>query len=48
MTFYNLKEHCEATEIILQCILKTSTVKDIQSYKRAIKYYSDKLNEPWK
>lgn len=47
MTLYNLKEHQEAMEILLQCLLKTSVDEDIQSYKKAIEFYSDKLDETW-
>jgi len=48
MTLYNLKEHQEAMEIILQCLIKTTNDEGIQSYKRAIEFYSDKLDETWK
>ncbi|WP_341963609.1 tetratricopeptide repeat protein (plasmid) [Planococcus maritimus] len=47
MTLYNLKEHQEAMEILLQCLVKTTGDEDIQSYKRAIEFYSDKLDETW-
>lgn len=47
MTLYNLKEHQKAMEILLECLLETSTDEDIQSYKKAIEFYSDKLDETW-
>lgn len=48
MTLYNLKEHHEAMEVLLQCLLNTSADQEIQSYKKAIEFYSDKLDETWK
>lgn len=47
MTLYNLKDHQKSMEILLQCLLETSTDEDIQSYKKAIEFYSDKLDETW-
>ena len=48
MTLYNLNEHSSAMELLLKCITKTSSNSDIQKYKRAIEFYSDKLDETWK
>lgn len=47
MTLYNLKEHQAAMEILLKCLSETSADKEITAYKRAIEFYSDKLDEPW-
>lgn len=47
MTLYNLKEHQQAMDILLQCLLETSIDEDIQSYKKAIEFYADKLDETW-
>ena len=48
MTLYNLNEHSSAMELLLKCITKTSSNSDIQKYKRAIEFYSDKLDETWR
>jgi tetratricopeptide (TPR) repeat protein len=48
MTLYNLKEYQSAMELVLKCIVSTSDVKEIQKYKKAIEFYSDKLDEAWK
>lgn len=45
MTLYNLKEHSKAMEILLHSIAQTSLDEDIRNYKRAIEFYSDKLDE---
>lgn len=47
MTLYNLKEHDAAMVILLRCLTETSADKDIAAYKRAIEFYSDKLDETW-
>lgn len=47
MTLYNLKEHSKAMEILLNSIVQTSLHKDINKYKKAIEFYSDKLDEVW-
>ena len=48
MTFYNLQEHQETMEILLQSLLKASADKDILAYKKTIEFYSVKLDETWK
>lgn len=48
MTLYNLNEHHSAMEILLKCLLDTTIDNEILSYKRAIHFYSDKLDEVWK
>ncbi len=48
MTLYNLKEHSKAMELILKCLINTTNDKEILSYKRALNFYSDKLDETWK
>ncbi len=45
MTLYNLKEHQEAMNLLLRIIAETSSNPGIQSYKKAILYYSDKLDQ---
>ncbi|MEF2293696.1 tetratricopeptide repeat protein [Virgibacillus dokdonensis] len=47
MTLYNLSEHDKAMELLLNCIIDTTNDAEIMSYRRAIKFYSDKLDEKW-
>jgi tetratricopeptide (TPR) repeat protein len=47
MTLYNLNEHHTAMELLLKCLLDTTTDKDILSYKKAIDFYSNKLDDIW-
>jgi tetratricopeptide (TPR) repeat protein len=48
MTLYNLNEHSKAMELLLKCLIATTNNDEILSYKRAIEFYSDKLDEIWK
>lgn len=48
ITLYNLKNHSQAMELLLKCLLETTSDEEIISYKRAIKFYSDKLDQVWK
>ncbi|MBD8034637.1 MULTISPECIES: tetratricopeptide repeat protein [Solibacillus] len=48
MTLYNLNDHRKAMEILLKCLLDTTTDSEILSYKKAINFYVDKLDEVWK
>ncbi|MBZ6486609.1 hypothetical protein CCZ20_22470 [Priestia aryabhattai] len=48
MTLYNLKEHSQAMELILKCLLNTTNDNEILSYKKALHFYSDKLDQTWK
>lgn len=47
MTLYNLGEYSESTEILLNIIAETSSDKDIIAFKKAIAYYSNKLEQLW-
>ncbi|MGP4065984.1 tetratricopeptide repeat protein [Oceanobacillus sp. M65] len=47
MTLYNLKEHSKAMKLLLRCLVETTSDEKIISYKRAIHFYSDKLDETW-
>lgn len=47
MTLYNLNEHSNAMELLLNCIANSSTDVNIQKYKRAIQFYAEKLDETW-
>lgn len=48
MTLYNLNDYQVAMELLLKCIVQTSADTEVQKYKRAIEFYSDKLDETWK
>jgi len=48
MTLYNLKEHSKAMELLLKCLIDTTSDDEIMGYKKAIEFYSDKLDEIWK
>ena len=48
MTLYNLNDHRKAMEILLKCLLDTTTDSEILNYKKAINFYADKLDEVWK
>ncbi|NBI29020.1 tetratricopeptide repeat protein [Chengkuizengella marina] len=47
MTLYNLNEHHKAMEILLKNITETTNDHKIGEYKRAIDFYSDKLDRVW-
>lgn len=47
MTLYNLNEHQNAMELLLKCLLDTTTDHEILRYQKAIRFYSDKLNNVW-
>ncbi|MBD1383089.1 tetratricopeptide repeat protein [Metabacillus arenae] len=47
MTLYNLKEHNSSMELLLKCLIDTTSDKEILSYKKAINFYSDKLDDIW-
>lgn len=47
MTLYNLNSHKEAMQILLNLLCDTTSDKSILSYERAIRFYSDKLDEKW-
>lgn len=48
MTLYNLKEHHHAMELLLTCLADTTTDQEILNYKKAIHFYSDKLDDTWR
>lgn len=48
MTLYNLNEHSKAMELLLKCLTETTMDVEILNYKRAIDFYSNKLDETWK
>ncbi|MEG0440597.1 MAG: tetratricopeptide repeat protein, partial [Solibacillus sp.] len=47
MTLYNLNEHSKAMELLLKCLSDTTTDDEILGYKKAIDFYSNKLDEIW-
>lgn len=47
MILYNLKEHSKAMEILLCNLTQTSLDGNIKKYKKAIEFYSDKLDRIW-
>lgn len=48
MTLYNLNQHSKAMELLLKCLIDTTSDAEIIDYKTAIDFYSDKLDEIWK
>ncbi|MFF2175909.1 tetratricopeptide repeat protein [Lysinibacillus sp. NPDC058147] len=47
MTLYNLREHSKAMETLLNTVIHTTNHKGIKNYSKAIKFYSDKLDQTW-
>jgi hypothetical protein len=42
-----LKNHDKAMELLLNCLVETTSDKDILNYERAIRFYADKLDQVW-
>lgn len=47
MAYYNIGEHAKAMELLLNSLANTSSDEGILRYRRAIRFYSDKLNQIW-
>ena len=47
MAYYNSREHSKAMELLLNSLVYTSKDEGILRYQRAIRFYSDKLNQTW-
>src|SRR5262245_59936168 len=47
MALYNTGMHSQAMERLLRALAETSADASIQRYKRAILFYSNKLDETW-
>ncbi|NIK71718.1 MULTISPECIES: tetratricopeptide repeat protein [unclassified Paenibacillus] len=47
MVLYNLREHGAAMEILLKQLAETSQDEGIQSYRKALLFYADKLDQRW-
>lgn len=48
LTLYNLGQFSESVESLLIQLLDTCNDQGIKSYDRALRFYSDKLNQTWK
>ena len=47
MAYYNIGEHAKAMELLLNSLADTSSAEGILRYQRAIRFYSDKLDQTW-
>src|SRR5215207_2179247 len=47
MAYYNVGEHSKATELLLNSLVNTSKDEGVLRYQRAIRFYSDKLDQTW-
>jgi tetratricopeptide (TPR) repeat protein len=45
LTLYNLNEHSKAMEILIKELVATTADASIQSYQKALFFYSDKLDQ---
>jgi tetratricopeptide (TPR) repeat protein len=46
MALHDLDEHVQAIEILLRNLAETSSDPEISTYKEALSYYANRLNEP--
>jgi tetratricopeptide (TPR) repeat protein len=47
MAYYNIAEYSKAMDLLLNSLINTSKDEGILRYQRAIRFYSDKLNQTW-
>ena len=47
MAYYNIGEYAIALELLLNSLADTSSDEGILRYQRAIRFYSDKLDQTW-
>jgi tetratricopeptide (TPR) repeat protein len=47
MAYYNIHEYPKAMELLLSSLADTSSDQGILRYQRAIRFYSDKLDQTW-
>ena len=47
MAYYNIGKHSKAMELLLNSLADTSSDAGLIRYQRAIRFYSDKLNQTW-
>lgn len=48
LSLYNAKQFNKSVSELLLLLLDTTNDKEIKSYDRALRFYSDKLDETWK
>lgn len=48
MAYFNVGQHEKSMELLLQIVSETSSDPHIQSYQRAIQFYSSRLHETWR
>lgn len=48
LTLYNLKRPADSVGMLIEILLTTTSDKKILSYEKALRFYSDKLDETWK
>jgi tetratricopeptide (TPR) repeat protein len=47
MAYYNIGQHSNAMDLLLTSLADTSSDEGILHYQRAIRFYSDKLDQTW-
>ena len=47
MAYYNIGEHAQAVGLLLNSLVNTSKDEGVLCYERAIRFYSDKLDQIW-
>ena len=47
MAYYNMGEYTKAMELLLNSLADTSCDEGVLRYRRAIRFYSDKLDQTW-
>lgn len=47
MAYYNIGEYSKAMKLLLASLANTSSDAGILCYQRAIRFYSDKLDQTW-
>ena len=47
MAYYNIGEYAKAMELLLNTLVDSSSDEGILRYRRAIRFYSDKLDQTW-
>ena len=48
LTLYNLDQHDKSIEVLLIQLIETTNDSQIKSFEKALRFYSDKLDEIWK
>ncbi len=47
LTLYNLGQYAESFETLLLQLIETTSDPDLQRYAKALRFYSDKLDQTW-